>query len=265
MALFDRVAEDYDAWYETPLGRKVDQLEQCLFMRLAAPKPGERVLDGGCGTGRLSLALAERGLVVTGVDLSPGMLEVARDRTKSYANVTLVQADVESLPFPSLSFDLVAAFTVLEFTVNAEAAIRELWRLVKPGGRLVIGVLNSWSPWAWQRRRRACTGHNVFAHARFFSPWSLKAVLAANTGESHLVWGACVFIPPWSGPLLISAAATLDRIAHPFLKPFGALIVMRAERLPVVQPVLAPAAFRPRIITEIGPRESRVTQVRKVR
>ncbi len=264
MALFDRVAEHYDAWYETPLGRKVDQLEMCLFLRLAAPKPGERALDGGCGTGRLSLALAEKGLAVTGVDLSSRMLEIARERTRPYANLTLLQADVESLPFPSLSFDLVTALTVLEFTGNPEAAARELWRLVKPGGRLVIGVLNSWSPWAWRRRRQARTGESVFAGAQFFSPWRFKMLLTRTTGGCPLIWSTCVFIPPWAGLLPVNTAVALDRIALPFLKPFGALIVMRAERLTVVQPVPA-GVFHSRIITEIGPRESRATQAEQSR
>jgi ubiquinone/menaquinone biosynthesis C-methylase UbiE len=134
MANFDRMADTYDAWYETPLGRTVEALEKELFFRLMRPVSGARVLDAGCGTGRLTAELARKGFMVTGVDISPAMLKKARDRTRLLRNVTLLHADVEKLPFPDAAFDLVVAFTVLEFTTNPGAAVRELWRVVKPGG-----------------------------------------------------------------------------------------------------------------------------------
>ncbi|RJX16785.1 MAG: methyltransferase domain-containing protein [Desulforudis sp.] len=140
MALFDHLATDYDLWYETPLGRAVDRLEKDLFTRIAEPKPGERVLDAGCGTGRLCQELAERGLTVLGVDISEKMLDEARRKTAGHSRVDLVLADINRIPFPSRTFDLVVAFTSLEFSLHPEAVLRELWRLVRPKGRLVIAV-----------------------------------------------------------------------------------------------------------------------------
>lgn len=260
-ALFDRLAESYDAWYETPLGRKVDALEKELLFRFINPVQGAKVLDGGCGTGRLSLELARRGLSVTGVDLSAGMLEVARKRTGHRGNITLMQADMEKLPFPSFSYDLVVAVTALEFTPHPDTAVRELWRLVKPGGSMVVGVLNAWSPWAWHRGRRSRKVASVFAHARFFSPWKLKSLLARNTGETQFSWSSCVFIPPWSGSRLVRLAVPLERIARPLFRPLGALIVMRVDKRLVMRPVVE-TELRPGILTGVRARESQATQMR---
>ena len=261
MALFDRLAETYDAWYETPLGRKVDQLEKELLFRVARPIPGAKVLDAGCGTGRLALEFARMGCMVTGVDVSPAMLEKARRRTGTLPGVALVQADVEKLPFPGAAFDLVLAFTVLEFTPNPGAAVRELWRVVKPGGSLVVGALNAWSPWARRRRRQARRRGGIFAQAAFFSYRDLKTLLTAYTGETNFSWDACVFIPPWAGPLLIGFAAPLERAARPLLRPLGALIIARVDKRTVIRPVFVPAALnRPRILTRIRPQETQATR-----
>lgn len=237
MALFDRFAADYDLWYETPLGREVDRLERDLFNTIAGPKPGERVLDAGCGTGRLCLELAELGLIVLGVDISGKMLDEARRKTAGYPRVDLIQADINRIPFPSQTFDLVTAFTVLEFSAHQETAVRELWRLVRPKGRLVIAVLNAYSPWAVHRRRRAAGGESVFSYARFYRPWELISLIGRVTGEERITWGSTVFIPPSGGILSVSLARPIDRVGRTVLKPFGALLVMRVDKTRIRQTV----------------------------
>jgi SAM-dependent methyltransferase len=66
MAWFEAHASDYDAWYDSELGRYVDSVEKGLIEELAEPVPGERALDIGCGTGKHSIWLAEKGLTGLG-------------------------------------------------------------------------------------------------------------------------------------------------------------------------------------------------------
>lgn len=106
-------------------------------------QPGMRVVDVACGTGVLAIeaakAVSPDGAVV-GVDLDPGMLAVAR---RKEANVEWQQAHAEALPFESDSFDAVVSQFGLMFFEDKEAAIGEMWRVLRPGGRLVLAVWDS--------------------------------------------------------------------------------------------------------------------------
>jgi SAM-dependent methyltransferase len=96
---------------------------------------GARVLDAGCGTGRLAAALADSGLArVWGVDPSPEMLAVARAKTRSAG---FKQGRLESLPFKDGWFDAAVAWLVVHL-VERPAALRELRRVLRPGGRLAV-------------------------------------------------------------------------------------------------------------------------------
>ncbi len=97
---------------------------------------GRRVLDLGCGTGRLSAALAERGIArVWGVDASPGMLAVAREQVPK--TVGLKEGRAEQLPFRDGWFDRVVMWLVVHL-VDRPAAFREVARVLAPGGRLAL-------------------------------------------------------------------------------------------------------------------------------
>jgi len=104
---------------------------------------GARVVDVACGTGVLAVEAAKAvspGGTVVGVDLNPGMLAVARRKA---AELDWREASAEALPFDSAEFDAVLSQFGLMFFQDRHAAIREMWRVLRPGGRLVIAV---WGP-----------------------------------------------------------------------------------------------------------------------
>jgi demethylmenaquinone methyltransferase / 2-methoxy-6-polyprenyl-1,4-benzoquinol methylase len=102
------------------------------------PRPGQRILDVASGTGMVAFALAERaGCEVVGLDQSPAMLGVARSRADG--RVSFVQGEAEHLPFSDSEFDALSFTYLLRYVDDPAATMRELARVVKPGGR--IGML----------------------------------------------------------------------------------------------------------------------------
>jgi ubiquinone/menaquinone biosynthesis C-methylase UbiE len=219
---FDAVAPLYDGWFDTTLGLTVDTLEKDLLYALAAPRAGERVLDVGTGTGHFALDLAQQVATVVGIDLSAPMLAVARSKG---GTVSWLRGDAAALPLASATFDLIVSVTALEFVASAEQAIHAMWRLLRPGGRIVVGALNALSPWAWARRRESRQQETPFSHARFFYPWELRRLLG-RLGPVTL--SSAVFVGPGGGGL--RQAWRLERAGRLLLRPFGALLVGRVTK-----------------------------------
>jgi SAM-dependent methyltransferase len=103
--------------------------------------PGGRVLDAGCGIGRLMLRLQRRGCETVGVDIvRRDLLAGQRHLAGLEPLASFVEGDGGRLPFADASFDLVACTEVLEHCADANLALRELARVLRPGGRLVVSV-----------------------------------------------------------------------------------------------------------------------------
>jgi ubiquinone/menaquinone biosynthesis C-methylase UbiE len=103
-------------------------------------RPGERVLDAGCGSGRLIPLILEAigaGGRLVELDFAPGMVELARGKTDD-PRVTFQVGDAHDLPFPEGGFDNVIALALLPHLDDPGTALREFHRVLKPGGRLVI-------------------------------------------------------------------------------------------------------------------------------
>lgn len=115
--------------------------QRLITLEALALKAGETALDAGCGSGLLTeLMSAQVGSngQVCGVDQSPNMLSLAADRCDALGNVTLHQGDVTSLAFEDNSFDAASCIQTLLYVDDTERAIAELYRVLKPGGRLGI-------------------------------------------------------------------------------------------------------------------------------
>ena len=136
--------------------------------RVSGPLPQEQAVDLGCGTGSYTVSLRQQGLSVMGVDISERMLDVAR--RKSSGDIVFVQSDLRRLPFASEQFDLAICNVVLEFVSDPGAVLSEAYRIVKPGGRLIVGLIAKHGPWAKQYARRGQQETaSVYHHARFYS------------------------------------------------------------------------------------------------
>jgi SAM-dependent methyltransferase len=111
---------------------------------LARLGDGERVLDVACGTGNAALLAARAGAVVTGLDASPRLIDVARERASSVgAEVSFHVGDMQALPFEGAEFDVALSVFGLIFAQDAQSAFAETIRVLRPGGRALISV---WVP-----------------------------------------------------------------------------------------------------------------------
>jgi ubiquinone/menaquinone biosynthesis C-methylase UbiE len=186
----------YNSWRMTSLGAVTEAIEQRLILDLMGSLKGARILDAGCGDGALVCAAALRGAIATGVDPDPVMLAAARTRAEEQGiKVAFLEGRVERLPFPDASFDVVAAITVLCFVADASGAVREMARVLRPGGRLVLGELGRWSLWAMIRHLRGWFGSATWTAARFRTAGELRA-LAEQAGLSVTTICGAVFYPP---------------------------------------------------------------------
>jgi demethylmenaquinone methyltransferase/2-methoxy-6-polyprenyl-1,4-benzoquinol methylase len=132
--MFDHVAAKYDRT-NTVLSLRRDRIWRRATVAALAPQAGERILDVGAGTGASTVELVRDGAYAVGVDLSLGMLAAGR---QARPELPLLAADALALPFADASFGVVTMSFALRNTVDPVAALRELHRVTRPGGRLVV-------------------------------------------------------------------------------------------------------------------------------
>jgi ubiquinone/menaquinone biosynthesis C-methylase UbiE len=174
---FDETAESYDAWYASRVGHLTDHLEKAAVFALVPEHVG-RAADLSCGTGNYALELARRGWQVVGIDRSMPMLRVAARKARSVSRVSaLVQADAAALPVRDGSLDLVTLILGLEFMADPSTALREVRRVLRPGGCVVVAVLSAGGLWTRWRRLKRWTVASVWREARFLTEDGLDAML----------------------------------------------------------------------------------------
>jgi SAM-dependent methyltransferase len=216
--------QDYDAWYDTPRGRWVGETEIALLRRHLDLRPGQQVLDVGCGTGWFTRRLAQAGYTVTGLDIDTDMLAVARE--KEPRDITWQQGDATRLPFADHSFDHVVALTSLCFVSDWPRAVAEIVRVTRGG--FALGLLNRHSL-LW-REKGPGGGSGAYRGAH----WHTHAEIATCLRQlpvRKVRFASAVFLPSgtefaqalerlipsswlWGAFLLVSGEALPDAIPH---------------------------------------------------
>lgn len=221
----------YTNWRHSTLGRITDELEERLLLEQLGPTSGLRILDVGCGDGVLAARLAQEGALVTGLDASADILAAARRRMDATGvEVDLVEGDAGELPFSAERFDRVVSVAALCFVEDPSRPIREMVRLLKLGGRLILGELGRWNLWAAQRRMKGWLDSRVWRAAHFRSRGGLVA-LAGRAGLQDVAVAGAVFYPPLG--LAAKLLAPLDPWMRRRTSAGAAFLVLRATKPPI--------------------------------
>lgn len=215
------IARGYEAWFSTIRGRYADRLEKKVIADLIKIKPGDRVLDIGCGTGHFSVFFKEMGGAVTRLEPSPEMLSEAR-KLHGNRGIEFRQGSAEMLPFNDQSFDLVALITVLELLDDPEKALAEAFRVSK--GTVFIGILNRDSIINRQRRK---ANQGIWRLVHFYNLPEIAAMLGGETkltckGVLHFPLPETVWSGNWRYPL--------ESLISDINLPGGAFVGILAER-----------------------------------
>ena len=193
----DVLPDAYADWRRSTLGRITDALEERLLLDRIGPARGLRILDVGCGDGVLATRLAQGGGRVTGLDASAEMIAAARRRAKAAGvEVGLVEGNAGEIPFPAGHFDCVVSVATLCFVDDPRPTLRDMVRVLKPGGRLILGELGRWNLWAAQRRMKGWLGSKLWSAAHFRSRGDLIDLSSEARLTDITVTGA-VFYPPF--------------------------------------------------------------------
>ena len=155
------------------------------LVEFAEIEPGEIVLDVGTGTGVVAITAARAGASVTGLDLTPALLDVAREnaRVARLATTEWFEGDVENLPFPDGKFDVVVSQFGHMFAPRPDIAVAEMGRVLKAGGRIAFAT---WPPEHFIGRLFAFVGKNSPPPPPGAAPppqWGNPGIVAERLGE----------------------------------------------------------------------------------
>jgi len=153
-SLFDELASDYDAWFEKD-GKLIFETEVRAFQEILPLLPGPW-LEIGVGSGRFARALG----IETGIDPSIKLLNIARSR-----GITTIQGRGEEELFKEESFGTAFLIVTLCFVDSPKAVLREAHRILKPGGKVVLGLVLKESPWGEFYEQKKQEGHRFYRYA----------------------------------------------------------------------------------------------------
>jgi ubiquinone/menaquinone biosynthesis C-methylase UbiE len=165
ISTFDRNAEDYDRWYSEKSGKLVFESEVRAIGSLDFGGFGVEV---GIGTGAFSLRLD----VPLGLDPALKMIEIAKRQ-----GVDVVRAIGESLPIKNNCLDYVLfAFTIC-FLRSLQDSLREAWRVLRPGGNVIVGFISHSSEWGELYSKKKVEGHRFYRYAKFHTVEEVEEAL----------------------------------------------------------------------------------------
>ena len=213
--IFDiHLAKAYDNWCKSPRGLRMEQFLEHMVSGTLKPFRQERVIDIGCGSGNHLLMADRMGMNISGIDASPYMLSLAKERLGNRCE--LKKAYAEDLPYEDNTFDVAFLINTLEFLSDPLPVLEEAGRVAKRG--IFIAVFNSTSRHCRWQKLCGNFSSNLFSNLKMYTLWELKRLINRVYGSAPVTWQSGYLLPRF-----------VEKMGMPFVfqkirMPFGILI-----------------------------------------
>lgn len=223
----------YEKWLQSPVGKAMDGFVQALIPVLLSPHKNDKILDIGCGTGNQLLSLSRLGFDLSGVDASPGMVEIAKGRLGNRCE--LKPGLAEDLPFSDNEFDIALLINTLEFLDDPLTALKEAGRVARK--KVLICVINSLSLNNLGARIQGVFSDTLIRHIRPFHFWEMKSYIKNAYGSVPVVWRCAPDWPQSKWPYIALSPNTWSSFDCPIGSILGFSVTLnpliRADSLPL--------------------------------
>jgi len=183
--VFNLYAEDYDRWFDTPEGKVLFRME-VEAVRLLSRDIEKPSLEIGVGTGRFAKELG----IDAGIDPSLKSLGIAKKR-----GIKVEKAKGEKLPFKDKSFGAVFILFTLCFVEDPVMVLSDAKRVLKTGGRLIVGIINRESPWGQLYLKKKAEGHPIYRYATFYNVYEIVKMIE-EAGMAVEAYSSTLCQPP---------------------------------------------------------------------
>ncbi len=211
--VFDLNVQDYDNWFDTPKGKILFNMEVEAVKRLVR-KMNHPFLEIGVGTGRFAKEIG----IDFGIDPSQEALRLAKRR-----GIQVKKASGERLPFKDEFFGCVFILVTLCFVEDPGKVLAEAKRVLKPGGGLIVGLINRESPWGKLYLKKKEEGHPIYKHARLYSVKEVIEMMGI-AGMQTEAYSSALLQPPSESPH--------EEAAYSWFKTGAGFICILARKAP---------------------------------
>ena len=200
-------------------------------LNLGRFKSGSRLLDVGSNMGQYTTLLAERGFQMSGIDLSDKAIEIAKKNSQMLDyNIDYFQADAENLKlFKDEIFDGVVSFSTLRYVPNLKKAVREIYRVTKKNGTVVLDFPNRYCPWFSLLKNKFGVENHIYDH--FFSARELTA-LFEEVGFDNIETKKIMFTHYTFKPNFLKLYRFIDKLGERtfLIKELAAIILCKGVK-----------------------------------
>ncbi|MBN2420016.1 MAG: class I SAM-dependent methyltransferase [Deltaproteobacteria bacterium] len=190
--IFDiHLAKSYEDWSRSSRGLQMESFVEKMISKTLKPFKHESVLDIGCGSGNHLLLAARLGMDITGIDASPYMISLAKNRLGNRCE--LKKANAEDIPYEDNTFDLAFFINTLEYLDDPLSALKEAGRVTKRG--ILIVFFNSYSRYCRWKKIGAAFKSNLFSYTHTYSLWEIKSFINKAYGAVPIKWQSEYLFP----------------------------------------------------------------------
>jgi ubiquinone/menaquinone biosynthesis C-methylase UbiE len=227
---YDREVDKYDSIFITKAGKHFIKRKLKIAKSYKFIESGQNILEVGSATGVFSFEYEKLGVKLTSIDLSPENIKWAENKAKANnSSIDFKVADVENLPFEDNSFDGILSFSTLRYVPDIDKAMKEIYRVVKPGGYIIIDFPNKNCPWFGGMKKKILGREHIFDN--HYKIAEVKE-LVSKANFKNIIIKKGLFIPKSAPDGLFWLFKIIEFIAEkiPILKNYSAIIFAGAKK-----------------------------------